>query len=270
MKALIFAAVASLALCAVPLSAQDEEGGYDDGGGEQIVVTGSLLRRGDAVAIPAPPVIGIKRQADSALRNIEIISDSRDEDMRRREVQAMLLDAIDRAKKSGFSLVTGQLEVREVTRANWRDRFPGLASKDDSDDDDDDDDDDYDDDDDKKPKPEFEDDGSITKVRLKIKTKLDGSISNAAQKIGSFVKTVPANGRSQIQQKGDLALTIISPEQYRDELYRRIAAGAKHAVSFYGTDYSLAVTGLDKAVAWKQVSNTELFIYIPYDFSVKK
>ncbi len=104
---------------------------------------------------------------------------------------------------------------------------------------------------------------------MKVKTRLDGSIGNAQQKIGSFVKAVPATGRSQMIQRGGLALTIINPEQYRDEIYRRIAEGSKHAVGFYAPGYGLDVTGLDRAIAWKQVGNTEVYLYIPYSFSVK-
>ena len=260
MKAFACAVLGCLAFVAGPACAQDEGG--------EIIVTGSRISnfRGP-VAIAQPPVIGLKRMADSAVRTIEIVSDSREEDMRKREVQAMLLDAIDRAKRDGFSLVTGQFELVEVTRANWQDRFPALAGKPDAVDEDDDDD---DDDDNTRPPPGFEDDGSIATVRLKVKTKLDGSIGGAQQKISGFVKSVPATGRSQIAQKGEIALTIINPEQYRDEIYRRIAAGSKHALSFYGADYGLDVTGLDQAIAWKQVSNTELFLYIPYGFSVRK
>jgi hypothetical protein len=105
---------------------------------------------------------------------------------------------------------------------------------------------------------------------LKVKVRLDGSISNAQQKISAFAKAVPATGRSQIEQKDGLALTIINPDQYRDEIYRRIAAGTNHAVSFYGADYAVNVSGLDRAVAWSQVSNTEVFLYIPYSFTVGK
>lgn len=268
MKALAYAALGSLILFAAPLAAQD-----DGGDAGEIVVTGTYRNSvsGSPTAIvQQPPVIGLKRLADSAVRNIEIISDSREEDMRKREVLAMLLAAIDQAKREGFSLVTGQFELVEVTRANWQDQFPGLAVKATSDDEDDDEDEDDDDDEDSKPKPAFEEDGSNTTVRLKVKTKLDGSISNAQQKISRFVKAVPATGRSQIEQKGGLALTIIKPEQYRDEIYRRIAAGSKHAVTFYGPEFGQDVTGLDQAIAWKQVSNTEVFLDIPYSFSIKK
>jgi hypothetical protein len=262
MKAFACAVVGCLAFVASPVWAQD------DGGGE-IIVTGSRVSRFPGIVAPVsqPPVIGLKRIADSAVRNIEIVSDSREADMRKREVQAMLLDAIDRAKRDGFSLVTGQYELVEVTRANWQDRFPALAGKADATGDDEDDD---DDDDDTKPPPGFEDDGRIATVRLKVKTKLDGSIGSAQQKISGFVKSVPATGRSQIAQKGELALTIINPDQYRDDIYRRIADGSKHALTFYGPEYGLDVGGLDEAIAWKQVSNTEVFLYIPYGFSVRK
>lgn len=274
MRTFALTTAASLALLSAPLLAQDEDegGGSYDGGAQEVVVTGTRLNSlsGGSIAVK-PPVIGFKRQADSAVRTIEIVSDSREEDMRKREVQAMLLAAIERAKAQGFSLVTGQFELTEVTRANWQDQFPGLAVKAGSDEDGDEieDDDDYDDED-NAPPAAFEDDGSTTTIRLKVKTRLDGSIGNAEAKISRFIKAVPATGRSQIVQKGALALTIVKPEQYRDEIYRRVAEGAKHAVSFYGPDYAVQVTGLDGDIQWKQVSNTEVFLYIQYGFTIGK
>ncbi len=268
---------ASAALIAAPILAQDEDGGGSDyGDASEIIVTGTRIQSNGIVAIEEkPPVIGLKRQADSAVRNIEILSDSREESLRKKEVQAMLLAAIDRAKKDGFSLVTGQLEIVEVTRANWQNQFPELATKSDADDDaDDDDDEDYDDDDDDDEngavQKTYEDDGETTTIRLKIKTKLDGSIGNAQQKINGFAKSVPVTGRSLLKQRGGLALTIIGPEQYRDEIYKRIATGTKYASSFYGPEYGGQISGLDRAIAWKQVSNTEVFLYIPYSFSISK
>lgn len=262
-----FGYVAAVGVSLQPVSVMAQ----DDGGAGELVVTG--MRRssmpGAIVAVPAkPPVVGLRRQADSAVREIHIVSDSRDVDMRRREVQAMLLDAIDRAKRDGFSLVTGEFELAEVTRANWQEKLPGLANKAAASDDEDDDEDE--DAEDGKVNPAFEDDGGTATVRLKVKTKLDGSINGAQQRIASFAKSVPATGRSQIEQKGQLALTIINPEQYRDELYRRISDGAKRAAGFYGAEYGLEISGLDEAIAWKQVSNTDLFLYIPYHFTIGK
>ena len=263
MRALAWVAIGSLALVTCPALAQDGDG--------EIIVTAMARTTGitsieGIAAVQRPPVIGLKRQADSAVRQIEIVSDSRESDMREREVRAMLLAAIGRAKGAGLSLVIGQYEVTEVTAENWRDHFPALAGKADSDGDDEDD----DDDEDSKPNPSFEDDGSNATARLMVKTRLDGSIASAQQKIGAYVKAVPPTGRSQIDQKGKLALTIIKPDQYRDEIYRRVAEGAKQAVGFYGPDYGVDVTGLDRAIAWTQVSNTEVFLYVPYSFSVSK
>lgn len=250
-------ALAGLALFAGPALSQGGEG--------EIIVTGTRISGPTAaVVVEQRPVIGLKRQADSAVRRIEIVSDSRDSDLRRREVQAMLLAALDRAKREGMSLVTGHYEVVEVTGENWRDAFPALAGRPAGDDDDDDE------DEDDEPRPVFEDDGSTATVRLMVKTRLEGSIASAQQKIAALVKGVPATGRSQIQQKGGLALTIINPDQYRDEIYRRVAAGARHAASFYGEGYGVTVTGLNRDVAWAQVSNTEIFLYIPYSFTVSK
>ena len=146
MKTTLKAALCGVVLFTAPLIAQDDEGGMNE-----VIVTGQRISQNSmspinigSFVLPTPPVIGFKRQADSAVRNIDIVSDSREEDMRRREVQAMLLDAIDRAKTAGFSLVTGQSELVEVTRANWQDQFPELAGKAKEEDDEDDD---YDDDD---------------------------------------------------------------------------------------------------------------------------
>ena len=258
MKALASVAVVALALLARPALGQD---------GEIIVTAMKRSSSNGLVAIAErPPVIGLKRQADSAVRQIEIVSDSREAEMREREVRAMLLAALGRAKGAGLSLVVGQYEVTEVTSENWRDHFPALAGKPAADADDEDD----DDDDDSNPKPGFEDNGSTATARLMVKTKLDGSIASAQQKIAGFVKAVPPTGRSLIEQKGGLALTIVKPDQYREEIYGRVAEGAKQAVGFYGADYGVEVTGLDRAIAWTQVSNTEVFLYVPYSFSVSK
>jgi len=251
-----------------------------DGDAENIVVTGSRIRSPvTAIGMPEPrPVIGIRRQADSALRTIEIASDSLDDGLRRREVRAMLLDAIDRAGHQGFSIVTGRFTVTEVTRANWQELFPDLArgsTSDYADDDeswqaDDEDDEEEDEDYDDRPGPSFEDDGVETKLRLMVKTRLAETIDEAERRIGAFVKSVPEIGRAQIGQKGPLALTIIKPEQYRDEIYALIAAGAGHAASFYGPEHGLEITGLDGNVAWEQVSDTDLFVFIRYHFTIEK
>lgn len=270
MKSIAWIAALSLALLASPAFAQDE----DDGGAAEVIVVTGARRAAPTGVLPIDrrPVIGLRRPADNAVRTIEITSDSREEKMRREEVEAMFLAALDRAKREGLSLVTGELTVTEVTRENWRNLFPGLAGIADPDADDDYDDYDYDDDDDEdgRVRPGYEDEGSIATLRLRVRTRLAGSVVEAQRQITSFVKAVPATGRSQILQRGELALTIVNPEQYRDEIYRRIAAAVQRAAGFYGPEYGAEITGLDREIAWAQVSNTEVFLYVPYTFVIEK
>lgn len=264
----------ALAMLAAPLQVSAQE---DEGMGEVIVTATRRSERLPSVMTSLPyldrrPAIGLRRAADGVVRRIEIGSDSRSEDMRRSEVQAMLLATLDRASREGLSLVTGELEVKEVTRENWRALFPALASPSTTSDEEDDDD-NYDDDDDEgngKVQPGFEDDGSTATARLMIKAKLTGTIDEAQRKVSAFVKAVPATGRSEIRQLGTMALTIVNPEQYREEINARIARSALQAASPYGAGYGVEVTGLDRAIAWAQVSNTEVFLYIPYAFAVRK
>ena len=208
----LFAALAMLA-APLPLAAQE-----DDGMGEVIVTANRRSERLPSVMTSLPyldrrPAIGLRRAADGVVRRIEIGSDSRSEDMRRSEVQAMLLAALDRASREGLSLVTGELEVKEVTRENWRTLFPALASPSAASDEADDDDSNYDDEDDGngKVQPGFEDDGSTATARLMIKARLTGTIDDAQRKVSAFVKAVPATGRSEIRQLGTMALTIVNP-----------------------------------------------------------
>ncbi len=253
MKLLHCLLAATVLAVSAPALAQDE----NDLG--EVIVTGT--RKQSAYYVEERPVVGLRRQADSAVQVVSIVSDSREEDMRRREVEAMLLAAIDRAGGAGLSLVTGNLELVEVTRANYRDLIFGPVVTDD--------DDDYDDDDDA-PRVTFEDDGQTATIRLMVKARLAGSVGGAQQRIAGFVKSVPATGRSQIENAGSLTLTIVNPDQYRDEILRRVAAAAKHHAGFFGPDYGVEVSGLDKDIAWAQVSNTEVFLYIPYSFSIAR
>ena len=254
---------ATVLAASAPVWAQEDYDAANELG--EVVVTGS--RKQAAYYVEERPVVGLRRQANSAVRMISIVSDSREEDMRRREVEAMLLAAIDRAKGAGLTLVTGNLELVEVTRANYRDLIFGQTVS--SDDDDDYDDDNYDDDR-SQPKATFEDDGQTAAIRLMVKARLAGSVGGAQERIAGFVKSVPATGRSQIEQQGSLTLTIVNPDQYRDEILTRVAAAAKHHAGFFGADYGVEVSGLDKDIKWAQVSNTEVFLYIPYSFSISR
>lgn len=205
----------------------------------EIIVTAQ--RSSDEYYSDGQPVIGLRRQADSAVQSVSINSDSRDETTRKREIHTMLLSAIDRASAAGVQLVTGNFELVQVTRNNYLDLDFKAGSRPDT-----------------------------SKIDLMVKSKLAGSTGTAQKRIDDFIRAVPVNGRALIDKRGDLTLTIINPDQYRDQVVKLVAEGALHNAGFFGPDYGVEVSGIGEELEWSQVSNTEVFLYVPYRFIIKR
>lgn len=221
----------ALALTALPLAAQD------DGLGE-VVVTGQ--RTSSDYYSDEQPVVGLRRPADSAVQPVSVTSDSRDEPVRKREIHEMLLSAIKRADAAGVQLVSGDFELVAVTAANFKDLVFERGTRPDT-----------------------------SKIDLMVKARLAGSTGSAQQRIDDFVRTVPASGRSLMEKRGGLTLTIINPDQYRGEIVRLVAEAAKTSAAAFGPEYGVSVSGLDGELAWSQISGTEVFLYIPYRFTIE-
>lgn len=224
------ALLASLAL--VPAQAQDAAGGLGE-----VVVTGNRLNA--RFAQQDRPVIGLRRKADSAVMQFTISSDSREYDVRKREIHAMLLSAIERAAAARVELVSGNFELMPVTKANYQELtfFPGNRV-------------------------------DTSRVDLMVKVKLDGTASAAEARLGDFIKSLPRSGRGAIDKSGPITLTIINPDQYRDAIVTLIAESARHNAGIFGPDYAAQISGIDGQVLWSQVSSTEVFLYVPYRFTI--
>ncbi len=228
-----FGLMAMLGTLAAPVAAQ-EGGGTALG---EVVVTANRLNA--RYAQQDRPVVGLRRQADSAVISVSISSDSRDEADRKREIHAMLLSALERAPTAGIELVTGDFELVPVTRANYQELPLVGAGRVDT-----------------------------SQVRFMVKTRLAGSVTNADKKLGDFVKSVPKSGRGAIDRIGGVTLTIINPDQYRSAIVKLVAENAREQAAMFGADYAVQVSGIDGQVFWSQVSNTDVFLYIPYRFTI--
>lgn len=224
---------ATLAAIAVPLSAQTAKGPELG----EVIVTGNRLNAG--YAQENRPVIGLRRQADSAVKTISFSSDSRDEATRKTEIHTMLAAAMDKAAAAGVELVIGNFELTPVTQANYRELPLNWAGRVDT-----------------------------SKVDVMVKVKLGGSTVSAEQRMEAFVKTLARNGRGAIDKTGGLTLTIINPDQYRDDIVKLVAEDARTRAAFFGSEYAVNVTGIDNQVFWSQVSGTDVFLYIPYRYTV--
>jgi len=204
----------------------------------EVVVTAQRASAGYLADVQ--PVVGLRRTADSAIQRVQFTSDSREEDVRKREIHAMLEAAIRRAESAGVELVTGDFELTKVTLTNYK----GLVFQ-------------------RGGRPD------TSEIGLFVKAGLAGSVGSAQERIDTFVKGVPANGRALIEKRGGITLTIKNPDQYRTEIVRLVAAEGLKTAAAFGPDYGVEVTGLNEQLAWAQASPTEVFLYLPYNFSIR-
>jgi hypothetical protein len=225
--------VPSLAVIAVPASAQNAKAPALG----EVIVTGNRLNAG--YAQENRPVIGLRREADSAVRMISFSSDSRDEATRKKEIHTMLAAAMDRAAAAGVELVVGNFELTPVTKANYQELPLVWAGRVDT-----------------------------SKADVMVKVKLAGSTTSADQRIDAFVKSLSRSGRGAIDATGGLTLTIINPDQYRDAIVKLVAEDARSRAAIFGPDYAVQVSGIDGQIFWSQVSGTDVFLYIPYRYTV--
>lgn len=234
------AALLLIGAWAAPVAAQEDV--------EEVIVTASLKRSSAAMtdAIdaedlqpPQPPasVMTVRRRADYAVHPVEIVGDTVDEDECRKEILAMTRRAIELAGRGGVELATGGALVQPLTLANYtgldfeKVRYPGPAKK----------------------------------VTFLVKVPLAGESDADAvlDRIEAYLKSVPAVGRAQIRQFGDLALSVVDPEQYRPAIIGRIAASAGPGLAPFGAGYGVTVTGLERPVQWAWAGKTDVNLYLP-------
>jgi hypothetical protein len=185
------------------------------------------------------PVVGLRRRADSAVMRLTISSDSRDEADRTREIQTMLAAALDRAGAAGVELATGSFELLPVTQANYKTLPLMPAGR-----------------------------ADTSRVDLMLKVKLTGTATDAQKRMIDFAAAIPKTGRGVVEPATGFTLTIVDPDQYRDQIVQLVAESARKYSAMFGADYGVQVNGIDGQIAWSQVSPTEVFLYIPYSYTV--
>lgn len=204
----------------------------------EIIVTGS---RADAdYYSDEAPLIGLQRQADFAIQSAKITSDSREPQKRREEIFTMLKSALDLARQSGVELAFGDYLVEPLNAANYRDLPVSVDSRPDT-----------------------------SQVTFLVKVSLKGSNGkDVLDRTAAFMKRVPATGRAEMLPVGDLTLSVIGPESYRPKILELVAADAKNTATRFGDDYRVELRGADRPVEWNRASLTDVFLYIPYSYTI--
>jgi hypothetical protein len=208
----------------------------------EIIVTGSRVDLSDDGA--AIPAIGLRRTADFAVRQVTVAGDTRDAARRRTEIYEAVRGAIALAGRRGdIELATGEIVVEPLTLDNYRD----LPLKDDR-------------------RPDAERTSFFVKTRLVTGT---GGGKAALDRIEAFIKAIPPVGRAQAEASGDLTLSVVRPDQYRGPIIDLVAADARETAARVGGDYAVEAKGLDRPVEWTRASLTEVFLYLPYSYTVR-
>lgn len=223
--------LALLALSAVPAAAQEIEG--------EIIVTGTRRDADDYDG--SIPAVGLRRTGDFAVQQVTVVGDTRDQARRRAEIFEMIRGAIALAGRSGgVQLATGEMIVEPLTLANYRDLPLSTDGRPDTD-----------------------------RATFLVKTPLTGADAGTAlDRIAAFIKAVPTVGRAEMRAVGDLTLSVVAPDQYRGRIVDLVAADARATAARLGPGYAVEAKGLDRPVEWTRASLTEVFLYVPYSYTV--
>lgn len=209
-------------------------------GNQEIVVTG--LRREASDYDDRIPAVGLRRVADFAVQGVIVTGDTRDPDKRHDEIYQIIRGAIELAQnRGGIELATGEMVIEPLKLANYR----NLTLKNDG-------------------RPDSD------KTMFLIKTRLAGNVDakEALNRISTFIKAAPTIGRAELKPAGDLTLSVVAPDQYRGQIVDLVAADARATAAKLGPDYAVEAKGLDRPVEWSRASLTEVFLYVPYAYTV--
>lgn len=232
---LMFTAAAAVALLAgaTPALAQD-------GGIEEVVVTGSRAISWDPDDIPA---VQLARRADNLIVGVRVVNDTREAADRRQEITETLRSmARAAAARPDIDL---SIEDEGVLIPFTEDMVSTLTLGTDG-----------------------RVDTSMASFIVKTPIREGDTLDSASQRIESFVEGVREVGRSLADVSGDWQLSIIDPPKYRPAILAAIAADARATAAVFGADYAIEVGGLDGRVTWRQSAPLELSLFIPYDMSV--
>lgn len=209
---------------------------YAQAGVEEIVVTAS---RSEA----ARPGTALRKTGDFILLRVQVTNDTREEAGRKREIYETLRGALASARRDGsieLSVIDDDLVIPLRVDSASVVLSPGSRP-----------------------------DTSTTAISVKTRIPAQGADGQALiSKLKDFVTAIKPVGRTQLEPGGAVDISIVGPDQYRDEIVRLAAEDAKRATAALGADYRVIVQGLDRPVVWTRAGLLELSLFVPYSYVV--
>jgi hypothetical protein len=204
---------------------------------EEVVVTG--MRSSD---MSLPGVI-YKRTGDFLLLEVNISNDTRDAAERKKEIYTTLKNAIANAKKDSsieLSLVEEGFVI-PLTLENYEIELRDGSRQD------------------------------TSEANIRVKTKIsvqENDPTKLLDKLKKFTSSVPVNGRTEFSAVGSVDVSVVNPNQYRQQILDLIAKDIKNVTGMLGEDYKVVIDGIDKPVEWIRSGPLQLSLYVPYSYKV--
>jgi hypothetical protein len=204
---------------------------------EEVVVT--AIRSSDYYETPA---VTLTKKADFLVQRVKLINDSRAPELRKSEIIDSIKNLISSASKiKGIELSYGDEFLVPVNL-----NTDSL---------------------------EIIEDKRVTDtsfVNISIKVAIDTSKNAKAQinELKKFVSNAKLVGRTELEESGDIGLSIVSPEKYRYQILSLIAAENQKLKQTFGENCKVSNSGLAGRVEWDRTDVDELVLYIRHSTDV--
>lgn len=224
----------SLLLLATPCLADDQT--------EEVVVTGIRASQDEGMEIPA---ITLKKPADYFVQTVKLINDSRAPDLRKKEILDTISHIISASgKNKGIEVSYGKGFLEPVKMDDETLQIIEDSKKSDT-----------------------------SKIDLVIKK---ANVANTPAKeqlnvLKKFIKDLKPVGRTLLEPNDDIAVSIVNPEKYRQEILTKISDDANKTKQTLGNNgaCSTIVRGIQHRVEWDRVSVSEVMLFIRYESEIE-
>lgn len=203
---------------------------------DRIVVTGSRI---DTYGLPA---VNIERPADFLAQSVRIVNDSRAPELRRQEILATLQQLQRGARRLGGI----ELSVGDEYLNTLRLDADALELK----------------------TEEKRADTSYLDLYIERRFDPQRPAADQIRELREFIREARMDGRSMLEPKGEIALSLVKPERYRSEILTAIADELQRIRGQFPAGCKLDVHGLAGRVQWMRVGTAQLALYIEHEIGI--
>ena len=204
---------------------------------EEIVVTG--LRSGDYYDTPA---ITFTKKADFLVQRVKLVNDSRAPELRKTEIIESIKNLISSASKiKGIELSYGDEFLVPV---NLNDDSLEIIE-------------------DKRVT-----DTSFVNISIKVAIDSKKTAKSQIAELKKFVKNAKLIGRTELEESGDIGLSIVSPEKYRYQILSLVSAENQKLKQTFGENCKVTNDGVAGRVEWDRTDVDELVLFIRHTTKV--